>query len=240
MTRIRVPRSVAGVMPVVVIPLVSTLIIGFLMVVVVGQPIAAATRAMNNWLAGLSGTNAVVLGALLGLMMAFDMGGPVNKTAYTFGLAGLASGNQTVMAAVIAAGMVPPIALALATVIRKNLFTRAEQVAGEAGWLLGASFITEGAIPFAAADPLRVIPSLMIGSATTGALSMAFGAKSPAPHGGIWVIGLVGKPLLWLLAVIVGVVVGCACVIVAKSIGRREEAESATPAASVAATAPAR
>jgi PTS system fructose-specific IIC component len=240
LTRIRVPRAVAGVMPVVVIPLISTLIIGFLMVVVVGQPIAAATKAMNNWLAGLSGTNAVVLGALLGLMMAFDMGGPVNKTAYTFGLAGLASGNQTVMAAVMAAGMVPPIALALATVVRKRLFTRAEQVAGEAAWLLGASFITEGAIPFAAADPLRVIPSLMVGSATTGALSMAFGVKSPAPHGGIWVIGLIGKPLLWLLSIVVGVGVGCVCVIVAKSIGRRETVETRAPAAATPATATAR
>jgi PTS system fructose-specific IIC component len=237
MTRIRVPRAVAGVMPVVVIPLISTLVVGFLMVVIVGQPIAAATKAMNNWLASLSGTNAVVLGALLGLMMAFDMGGPVNKTAYTFGLAGLAAGNQTVMAAVMAAGMVPPIALALATVLRKQMFTKPEQVAGEAAWLLGASFITEGAIPFAAADPLRVIPSLMVGSATTGALSMAFAAKSPAPHGGIWVIGLVGRPLLWVLAILVGVAVGCACVIVAKSIGRREAVETRAPVSSAPAAA---
>jgi PTS system fructose-specific IIC component len=240
MTRIKVPRTVAGVMPVMVIPLISTLITGLIMIVVIGQPIAAISKGLNNWLGGLTGTNAILLGALVGLMMAFDMGGPVNKTAYTFALAGLATGNQTVMAAVMAAGMVPPIALALATVIRPKLFTKPERVAGEAGWLLGASFITEGAIPFAAADPLRVIPPLMIGSGVTGALSMTFGAKSPAPHGGIWVILLIGKPLLWLLAVAVGVVVGGACVVVAKSIGRREEAESATPAASVAATAPAR
>jgi PTS system fructose-specific IIC component len=237
--RIRVPRAVRGIMPVVVIPLVSAFVIGLLMLVVVGQPIAAATRGMNSWLGGLSGTNAIALGALLGLMMGFDLGGPVNKVAYTFGvaaLAGAASGRSTVMAAVMAAGMTPPIALALATVVRKQLFNRAEREAGEAAWLLGASFITEGAIPFAAADPLRVIPSMMIGSAVTGGLSMAFSSSSPAPHGGIWVAGLIGKPLLWVLAILVGVAVSALCVIVAKSIGRPEAAgEAAVPAGSVAA-----
>jgi len=231
LTRIRVPRSVAGVMPVVVIPLVSTLVIGFLMLVVVGEPIASATRHLNHWLNGLSGSNAVLLGGLLGLMMAFDMGGRVNKVAYTFGLAGLAAGNHEVMAAVMAAGMTPPIALALATVLRPQLFSKAERQAGEAAWLLGASFITEGAIPFAAGDPLRVIPSLMAGSAVTGGLSMAFGATSPAPHGGIWVIGLIGKPALFVLAILAGVAVSAACVIALKHLGRRESAGSpAAPA----------
>ncbi len=224
--QVNVPRVVAGIMPVVVIPLVSTLIVGGLMIVVVGQPIAAAQRGMTNWLNGLGGTNAILLGILLGLMMAFDMGGPVNKVAYTFGLAGLASGNLKVMAAVMAAGMTPPIGLALATVVRPKLFTRAERVAGEAAWLLGASFITEGAIPFAAADPIRVIPSLMVGSAATGALSMAFRATSRAPHGGLWVIGLIGRPLLYVVAIVVGILVTSACVIAAKSIGRRVPAEA--------------
>ncbi|GAA1245136.1 fructose-specific PTS transporter subunit EIIC [Prauserella halophila] len=221
--RIKVPRGVAGVMPVVVIPLVASFVIGFLMLVVVGEPIAAAQSGMTDWLAGLSGGTAWLLGGLLGLMMAFDTGGPVNKVAYTFGIAALASGDTVIMAAVMAAGMTPPLGLALATVVRGRLFTHAERDAGKAGWLLGLSFITEGAIPFAAADPLRVIPSLMAGSATTGALVVAFGATSPAPHGGIWVVGLVGSPLLYLVAVAAGMVVTCGCVVAAKSLlGRRE------------------
>ncbi|HUK67885.1 MAG TPA: fructose-specific PTS transporter subunit EIIC [Streptosporangiaceae bacterium] len=223
--RVRVPRAFAGIMPVVVIPLLSTAFVGVIMAVVVARPVAAATTAMTNWLHGLSGANAAVLGLLLGAMMAFDLGGPVNKVAYTFGLAGLASGNTKVMAAVMVAGMTPPIALALACVVRKRLFTPAERTAGEAAWLLGLSFITEGAIPFAAADPLRVIPSMMAGSAAAGALSMAFGVTSLAPHGGIWVIGLIGRPLLYLVAIAAGVVVSAVCVIVLKSLRRTEPAE---------------
>jgi fructose PTS system EIIBC or EIIC component len=233
--RIKVPRGVAGIMPVVVIPLVSTFIVGALMLVVIGQPIAAAQSGLTNWLNGLSGSNAIMLGIILGLMMAFDMGGPVNKVAYAFGLAGLASGNLKVMAAVMAAGMTPPLGLALATVVRKNLFTRAERQAGEAAWLLGASFITEGAIPFAAADPLRVIPSLMVGSAVTGALVMAFGNTSRAPHGGIWVVGLIGKPVLYVLAIVIGTVITAAGVIILKSTGKKET--EIEPAASRQATA---
>jgi PTS system fructose-specific IIC component len=235
MGRLQVPRAVRGVMPVVVIPLLTTFVVGFLMIVVVGQPIAAAQRGLNDWLSGLSGANAIALGALLGLMMGFDLGGPVNKVAYTFGVAALASGNQTIMAAVMAAGMAPPLAMALATVLRRTFFTEAEREAGEAAWLLGASFITEGAIPFAAADPLRVIPSMMVGGAVTGGLSMAFKCTSPAPHGGIWVAGLIGKPLLWVLAILVGAAVGTACVIVAKSIGRVQDADVAATADTVAA-----
>jgi PTS system fructose-specific IIC component len=216
-------------MPVVVIPLVSTLVVGALMLVVIGQPIAAAQEGLTNWLDGLSGSNAILLGILLGLMMAFDMGGPVNKVAYAFGLAALASDNLKVMAAVMAAGMTPPLGLALATVVRKHLFTKAERQAGEAAWLLGASFITEGAIPFAAADPLRVIPSLMVGSAVTGALVMAFGNTSRAPHGGIWVVGLIGKPALYVLAILIGTAITAASVIILKTAGRREAAVE-TPA----------
>ncbi len=217
--RLNVPRAFAGIMPVVVIPLVSTAVVGLVMTLLAGPPIASAQKGLTSWLSGLSGSNAILLGLLLGAMMAFDMGGPVNKVAYTFGLAGLASGNTKVMAAVMAAGMTPPIALALATVVRKHLFTKAERQAGEAAWLLGASFITEGAIPFAAADPFRVIPSLMAGSAATGALSMALDATSPAPHGGIWVVGLIGKPLSFLVAIAVGVAVSAVCVIALKSVG---------------------
>lgn len=235
--RIRVPRAVAGVMPVVVIPLVSTLVVGALMLVVVGQPIASAQSALTSWLNSMSGANAVLLGLLLGAMMAFDMGGPVNKVAYTFGLASLASGNLEVMAAVMAAGMTPPLAMALATVVRPRLFTKAERTAGEAAWLLGASFITEGAIPFAAADPLRVIPSAMAGSALTGALSMAFHATSRAPHGGIWVIGLIGNPALYAVAIVAGTVLSAACVIVAKSLRRPVTERAGTTAAATAAVA---
>lgn len=225
--RPKVPRAFAGIMPVVVIPLVSTAIAGVIMAVAVGRPVAAATTAMTNWLHGLSGTNAAALGLLLGAMMAFDLGGPVNKVAYTFGLASLASGDTKIMAAVMAAGMTPPIACALASVVRKKLFTRAERTAGEAAWLLGLSFITEGAIPFAAGDPLRVIPSLMAGSAVTGGLSMAFGATSLAPHGGIWVIGLIGNPGLWALAMVAGIVVSAGCLVALKSLRRTSLAENA-------------
>ncbi|PTL59668.1 PTS fructose transporter subunit IIBC [Paraconexibacter algicola] len=225
--RVKVPSAMAGIMPVVVIPLVSTLVVGLLMIVAVGEPIASAQNELTDWLGGLSGTNGIVLGLLLGAMMAFDMGGPVNKVAYTFGVASLASGDLKIMAAVMAAGMTPPIAMALATVLRPKLFTRAERKAGEAGWLLGASFITEGAIPFAAADPARVIPSLMAGSAVTGALSMAFDATSRAPHGGIWVVGLIGNPLLYVVALAAGIAVSTGAVIALKS-RRGEVTEDAT------------
>ena len=231
--RIEVPRALAGVMPVVVIPLISTIVVGLAMTVVVGRPVSWATTQMTNGLNGLSGSNAGLLGALLGLMMAFDMGGPVNKVAYTFGVAALSTGNLKIMAAVMAAGMTPPLALALATVVRPKLFSDGERKAGEAAWLLGASFITEGAIPFAAADPIRVIPSIMAGSALTGGLSMAFGATSRAPHGGIWIIGLIGKPGLYLLAIAAGTALSAAAVVVAKSCGRRPVATGETPSSRV-------
>ncbi|MGW0462252.1 PTS fructose transporter subunit IIABC [Streptomyces tendae] len=221
--RVPIPKALRGIMPVVVIPLVSAAVVGFLMFVVIGKPIASAQEGMTDWLNGLSGANAVLLGALLGLMMCFDLGGPVNKVAYTFATAGIAVASPSdsamkIMAAVMAAGMVPPLAMALATTVRGRLFNAAERENGKAAWVLGASFISEGAIPFAAADPLRVIPSSMVGGAVTGALSMAFGATLRAPHGGIFVVPLIGNPLLYLVAVAAGVCVTTALVIVLKGL----------------------
>jgi PTS system fructose-specific IIC component len=229
--RVRIPAALRGIMPVVVIPLISSAVVGFLMFVVIGKPIASAQKAMTDWLSGLSGTNAVLLGALLGLMMCFDLGGPVNKVAYAFATAGIAVSDPSdpamkIMAAVMAAGMVPPLSMALATTVRGKLFNAAERENGKAAWVLGASFISEGAIPFAAADPLRVIPASMAGGALTGALSMAFGATLRAPHGGVFVVPLIGNPLLYLVAVAAGVCVTTALVIVLK--GLRRQAPGAT------------
>ncbi|MFC8403537.1 fructose-specific PTS transporter subunit EIIC [Streptomyces griseoincarnatus] len=231
--KVNIPAALRGIMPVVVIPLISSAVVGFLMFVVIGKPIAEAQKGMTDWLSGLTGANAVLLGALLGLMMCFDLGGPVNKVAYTFATAGIAVANPSdsamkVMAAVMAAGMVPPLAMALATTVRGRLFNRAERENGKAAWVLGASFISEGAIPFAAADPLRVIPASMAGGAVTGALSMAFGATLRAPHGGIFVVPLIGNPLLYLVAIAAGVGVTTALVIVLK--GLRRSAGPAGPA----------
>ncbi|MFF8650937.1 fructose-specific PTS transporter subunit EIIC [Streptomyces griseoluteus] len=233
--RVRIPAAMRGIMPVVVIPLISSAVVGFLMFVVIGKPIAAAQKGMTDWLNGLTGTNAVLLGALLGLMMCFDLGGPVNKVAYTFATAGIAvaapsDSAMKIMAAVMAAGMVPPLAMALATTVRGRLFTPAERENGKAAWVLGASFITEGAIPFAAADPLRVIPSAMAGGAVTGALSMMFGATLRAPHGGIFVVPLIGNPFLYLVAIAAGVCVSTALVVVLK--GMRKLAQGAPAAGS--------
>ncbi|GGP48051.1 PTS fructose transporter subunit IIABC [Streptomyces calvus] len=229
----RIPAALRGIMPVVVIPLISAAVVGFLMFVVIGKPIAEAQKAMTDWLNGLTGTNAVLLGALLGLMMCFDLGGPVNKVAYTFATAGIAVASPSdsamkIMAAVMAAGMVPPLAMALATTVRGKLFNRTERENGKAAWVLGASFITEGAIPFAAADPLRVIPASMAGGAVTGALSMAFDATLRAPHGGIFVVPLIGNPLLYLVAIAAGVGVTTALVIVLKGLRRPAPADTAT------------
>jgi len=235
--RWRVPKAIRGIMPVVVIPLIATAIVGFLMFVVIGKPIAAVTRGLTDWLNGLSGANAVLLGVLLGLMMAFDMGGPVNKVAYAFAVAGLSTGTEAsleIMAAVMAAGMTPPLALAFASTVRPRLFTEVERENGRAAWVLGASFITEGAIPFAAADPLRVIPSIMVGSSVTGALSMAFGCTLRAPHGGIFVLPLIGRPFLYLLAVLVGTLVSAALVIALKGYHRRATAPADVDAAQAA------
>ncbi|MER6309261.1 fructose-specific PTS transporter subunit EIIC [Streptomyces sp. NPDC001657] len=221
--RLNVPAPLRGIMPVVVIPLVSSIVVGFLMFLVVGKPIAALQKGLTDWLSGLTGANAIILGALLGLMMCFDLGGPLNKVAYAFAVGGLANPNEgslKVMAAVMAAGMVPPLAMALATTVRGRLFTKTERENGKAAWVLGASFITEGAIPFAAADPLRVIPSAMVGGAVTGALSMAFGCTLRAPHGGVFVVPLIGQPLLYLLAIAAGTCVSTALVLLLKTLRR--------------------
>ncbi|PIM66788.1 PTS lactose transporter subunit IIC [Streptomyces sp. JV178] len=236
--RIEIPPVLRGIMPVVVIPLVSTAVVGFLMFVVIGKPISEAQKGLTDWLNGLSGTNAVLLGVLLGLMMCFDLGGPVNKVAYAFATAGIAVQDPSdsamkIMAAVMAAGMVPPLGMALATTIRKKLFTSAERENGKAAWVLGASFISEGAIPFAAADPLRVIPASMAGGAVTGALTMAFGSTLRAPHGGVWVTFLIGNPFLYLLAIAVGTAVTAGLVIVLKGMRKTQPgtAAEAAPAA---------
>ncbi|MGX1369396.1 PTS system fructose-specific IIC component [Streptomyces canus] len=241
--RIKIPPVLRGIMPVVVIPLISSLVVGFLMFVVIGKPIAEAQKGMTDWLNGLSGANAVLLGVLLGLMMCFDLGGPVNKVAYAFATAGIAvqapsDSAMKVMAAVMAAGMVPPLGMALATTVRKKLFTETERENGKAAWVLGASFISEGAIPFAAADPLRVIPASMAGGAVTGALSMAFGATLRAPHGGIFVVPLIGSPFLYLIAIAAGVCVTTALVVVLKSM--RKPVAGTAPTAAPAAQAEAK
>lgn len=209
---IKLPRSFEGLMPVLILPVLSTLFVGLVLVFILGGPVKAINDAMLAWLDGISGTNAVLLGGILGVMMAADMGGPINKAAYTFGAATIAQGQPSgVMAAVMAAGMVPPLAIALSTVLAKNKYTLEEREAGKANWALGASFITEGAIPFAAADPLRVIPSMMVGSAVAGALSMLFGATLAVPHGGIFVLPIpnaVGNLPMYILAIVAGSVVG--------------------------------
>lgn len=220
----KAPRWLAGLMPVVIIPLVATLLTGGLMYFLLGQPLADLTKNMQTGLTNMSGGSAIVLGIVLGLMMCFDLGGPVNKAAYLFATAGLSAAtaaNFQVMAAVMAAGMVPPLAMALATVVRKKLFTDVERENGAAAWLLGASFISEGAIPFAAADPLRVIPSMMAGGAVTGALSMALGVGLRAPHGGIFVL-FAFQPLpaaifSFLISLVAGVVVSAALVVALKT-----------------------
>ena len=211
-------------MTIVVTPLLTSLVVGVVMLYIVGKPVASLNKGLTNWLKDMSSTSAIVLGIIIGLMMAFDMGGPVNKVAYTFGAGGLANvaagatdaKEWVVMAAVMAAGMTPPLGLALATVLRKNLFSDAERENGKAAWVLGASFITEGAIPFAAADPLRVIPSIMAGSAVTGAAVMAFGNTLKAPHGGVWVFPLVGNVVTYVLAIAIGTVVSAGLVIALK------------------------
>jgi len=221
-----------GLMPVVVIPLAATVISGFVMVVVLGKPLNALMTALTNGLQNLStGSSAILLGVVLGLMMAFDMGGPLNKTAYLFATAGLgaaatASGDAPqlkIMATVMIAGMVPPLGLALATAIRPKLFTEPERENGKAAWLLGASFITEGAIPFAAADPLRVIPSIMAGSAVAGGLAMALDVTLRAPHGGIFVLFAVGHTFGFFIALIAGTLVAAALVIVLKQLTESKE-----------------
>ena len=241
---LNVPRWLRGLMPVVVIPLGTTLVVGSLMYMLLGKPLAALMTAMQNGLTSMSASgSAVFLGIILGLMMCFDLGGPVNKAAYLFATAGLdaATADKTapyeIMAAVMAAGMVPPLALSAATFLRARLFTKAEVENGRSAWLLGLSFITEGAIPFAAADPLRIIPPSMVGGAVTGALSMVMHVGSKAPHGGIFVFFAIDNFLGFLIAILAGAIVTCAGVLALKQMAANKKAaagdvaEIAAPAA---------
>ena len=230
-----VPRWLRGLMPVVVIPLGTTLVVGSLMYMLLGKPLAALMTSLQNGLTSMSGGgSAVVLGVILGLMMCFDLGGPVNKAAYLFATAGLdpdAPATMEIMAAVMAAGMVPPLALSAATFLRSRLFTKAEVENGRSAWLLGLSFITEGAIPFAAADPLRIIPPAMVGGAVTGALSMAMHVRSRAPHGGLFVFFAIDNILGFVVSIIVGALITCVGVLALKQLAANKKAAAAEAAA---------
>ena len=237
-----VPAWLRGLMPVVIIPLGTTLVVGAVMYLVLGLPLAALMTALQDGLTSMSGGgSAVLLGVILGLMMCFDLGGPVNKAAYLFGTAGLsaASASNTapyeIMATVMAAGMVPPLAMSAATFLRSRLFTKAEVENGRSAWLLGLSFISEGAIPFAAADPLRVIPATMAGGAVTGAMTMAMHVGSRAPHGGVFVAFAITNFGGFLLAILAGTVVSTALVIVLKGLGRNADGKKGVEAQAAAA-----
>lgn len=205
----KLPESLDGMKPVLIYPLLGIFLVGVIMQFVVEPPIGALNTAINNGLNGLNGASAVVLGVLLGGMMSVDMGGPVNKAAYVFGTASIAAGNYNIMAAVMIGGMVPPLAIALATIFFKNKFTAEERKAGPTNFIMGLSFITEGAIPFAASDPLHVLPACAVGSAVAGGLSMAFGCTLMAPHGGIFVVPTIGNPLMYLVALVIGAFIAC-------------------------------
>ena len=243
--RLNAPRWLRGLMPVVIIPLLASIVASGLLIMFLGRPIASLMEWLDTWLTDLAGTSGIVIvGVILGLMMCFDLGGPVNKVAYAFAVAGLGAAsaeNPTpylIMAAVMTAGMVPPLAMAFAsTVLARRMFTPVERENGVAAWLLGAAFISEGAIPFAAADPLRVIPASMVGGAVTGALSMLFGVQSLAPHGGIFVLFAISPVWGFLIALVAGVLVSGFLVVAFKRfIAPKElEAAEAVPAAAVAA-----
>lgn len=227
--QLKLPRWLGAMMPVVIIPLVASLVAGGLMLLLLGGPIAWVTTSLNEWLTSMSGSSAIILGIILGLMMGFDLGGPVNKAAYLFATAGLAAGtdaSKEIMAAVIIAGMTPPLGMALATTLRGKLFSAPERENGKAAWLLGASFISEGAIPFATADPARVIPSSMIGSAVAGAIAMGAGVASPAPHGGLWIIGLATNIPMFLVAVVAGTLVTGLVYVALKSAGSKSKVDA--------------
>ncbi|MFH8250140.1 fructose-specific PTS transporter subunit EIIC [Microbacterium sp. B2969] len=230
------PRWLRGLMPVVIIPLLASIVASGLMILFLGRPIATLMTWLTDWLTALSesGVGAIALGIVLGVMMCFDLGGPINKVAYSFAVAGLAAGSADnpapllIMAAVMCSGMVPPLAMALAsTVLARNLFTPVERENGKAAWLLGASFISEGAIPFAAADPLRVLPASMVGGAVTGALCMALGVQSYAPHGGIFVLFAIQPIWGFLVALAAGTVVTAFLVVAFKRFIAPKELEAA-------------
>lgn len=208
-TKLRLPQSMEALKPILIIPLVASLIVGLVMIYVVGTPVAKIMSGLTDWLQSMGTANAVLLGAILGAMMCTDMGGPVNKAAYAFGVALLSSSVYAPMAAIMAAGMVPPLAMGLATLLARHKFDKGQQEGGKAALVLGLCFISEGAIPFAARDPMRVLPCCIAGGALTGALSMAFGAQLMAPHGGLFVLlipGAIHPVLLYLVAIIAGTV----------------------------------
>lgn len=202
------PQSLEGIKPVLLYPLLGTLLIGLAIIFLINPPVALINTWMTSSLNAMGASSKILLGLILGGMMAIDMGGPINKAAYVFGTGMLASGQFEIMAAVMAGGMVPPLAIALCTTFFKNCFTEKEQKSGLTNYIMGISFITEGAIPFAAADPLRVIPACAIGAATAGALSMFFNCSLRAPHGGIFVVPTIGQPLAYLAAIGIGSIVG--------------------------------
>ncbi len=204
----RLPQAIEKIAPVLLYPLCGILFIGLIMQFLVEPPIGALNTALNTALTNMGGSSRILLGIVVAGMMAIDMGGPFNKAAYVFGTASIAAGNYHIMAAVMIGGMVPPCAIALSTLLFKNKFTKEERESGPVNFIMGLAFITEGAIPFAASDPLHVLPSCMIGSAVAGALSMAFGCTLMAPHGGIFVVPVVGNALMYLLALVIGTVVG--------------------------------
>ena len=204
----KLPETLEGLKPVLLYPFFGVLLIGAIIIFIINPPVSALNNGITNVLNGMGSSSKVLLGMILGGMMAVDMGGPINKAAYVFGTASLANGQFDIMAAVMAGGMVPPLAIALATTFFKNKFTKRERQSGLTNYIMGLSFITEGAIPFAAADPVRVIPACVIGSATAGALSMFFGCALRAPHGGIFVVPVITNPLMYLVSIIVGSIVG--------------------------------
>jgi len=204
----KLPESLEGLKPILLYPLFGILIVGLVMNFVVEPPVGALNTLLNNSLNGLNGASVIVLGIILGGMMSVDLGGPVNKSAYLFGTLAIAAGNFNIMAAVMVGGMVPPCAIALATILFKSRFTEEERKSGPVNFVMGLSFISEGAIPFAAADPLRVLPSLIIGSAVAGGLSMAFNCTLMAPHGGIFVFPVVGNSVMYLVSLLIGTIVG--------------------------------
>ena len=224
---IRLPRTLQGLMPVLILPLLGTAITGLLMYYVVGAPTAKVLAALTAWLQGMQGSSAAILGLILGGMMAVDMGGPINKAAYVFGTTLIASNVTEPMAAVMCAGMTPPLALAIASKLFPSRFTAEEREAGNAAFVLGLAFVTEGAIPFAARDPLRVIPSLIAGSAIAGAICMVLGVQLKVPHGGIFVLpipnAVVNLPGFFI-AMVIGTAVSVAALAVLK---RRIEAPAA-------------
>ncbi|PMH43768.1 PTS fructose transporter subunit IIBC [Vibrio sp. 10N.286.49.B3] len=227
--KLSLPQSMEALKPILIIPFIASLFTGLVMIYVVGTPVASIMAAMTEFLNNMGSANAVLLGVILGAMMCFDLGGPINKAAYTFGVGLLASQTYAPMAAIMAAGMVPPLGMGLATFLAKKKFAASEREAGKASFVLGLCFISEGAIPFAAKDPMRVIPACLLGGSLTGALSMLFGAKLMAPHGGLFVLaipGAINHALMYLIAIVAGTVVTGLTYAFIKKTNESEEANS--------------